>query len=154
MTNVPNGGHTPPSITDRAEQRRLNRLADVEWLATRSPMRSAEDLAAPIVQGLFGLFDATMGEALPAALMGLVEGAEFDDTIDVDRYRAELAEFVETFERVAQIVRAGIAMLIPAETMPDLVSALDPVIRAIGDTVSAETVLDGDLVRRLFEARA
>ncbi len=130
------------TITTPTSDREQRLAWAVEAVEEMPSLPSPETLAAPIVAGLLGLHDAQPHDRV-SALIDVIEAAEFEPSVDVDRYRAELRHMVDTFERVAQIVRAAVSNLVPGSPTPGLTDGCDRVIRSIGCTMPAEQVLDG-----------
>lgn len=143
-----------PQHGDVAERRRREwEFADRE-LASIEPLPTVEELAEPIVQALYMFYVGVGREDRVHLLVERLERAEFDETVDVDAARRELAEYLACVDGASQIVRAAVADLTVAPTGHTASAAASTVLRTIAGTDAAERALMTPIVRAMTDRAA
>src|SRR5690606_12848091 len=106
---------------------------------------AAAELAAPIVAGLYELWNALGREDRVGLLVERFERAEFDESLDVETARADLAEYVDRVEEIARLIRATVSML-TVEPSAAVSGGFDVALRAIAQADTAEQALSREAV--------
>lgn len=140
-----------PQHGDVAERRRREwEFADRE-LASIEPLPTVEELAEPIVQALYLFYVGVGREDRVHLLVERLDRAEFDETVDVDAARQELAEYLACIDGVARIVGAAVGDLTVAPTMSAATGGAATVLRTIAGTDAAERALMAPIVRAMTD---
>ena len=148
-----------PTHGDAAEAARRVGVDDrrqYEWdfaaeLAALPSMPDAQELAEPVVRALYGFYVAIGREDRVHLLVERVERAEFDESVDLEAARRELAEYVACVDDAVRLVRVAVGDLTVARAAPSATGAATNVLRAIAGAAAAEATLIAPAVRTMID---